>query len=42
MPKLINWDLLKSPYNWITVFLMCSFALIFLALVFPQSSNQPS
>lgn len=39
MPQLINWELLKQPYNWIVVFLMCVFALIFLSLVFPEATN---
>lgn len=41
MPSLINWGLLKEPYNWIIVFLMCAFALILLALVFPEGSPSP-
>lgn len=39
MPQLINWALIREPYNWIMVFVMCAFALIFLAIVFPQSSG---
>ncbi len=39
MPKLLNLDLIREPYNWIVVFLMCAFALVFLSLVFPQASN---
>lgn len=39
MPSLINWELLRQPYNWIIVLAMCVFALIFLALVFPQASS---
>jgi len=39
MPDLINWDLLKHPYNWIVVLLMCAFALVFLSFVFPQASE---
>lgn len=39
MPALINWELLKQPYNWLIVLIMCLFALIFLALVFPQASS---
>jgi len=38
--QLVNWDLLKSPYNWVTVFLMCAFALVFLALVSPQAAQE--
>lgn len=39
MPNLINWELLKQPYNWLMVFIMCIFALLFLSLVFPQATN---
>ena len=39
MDKLINFDLIKQPYNWIVVFLMCAFALILLALVAPQETR---
>lgn len=39
MPQFINWDLLKQPYNWIIVTVMCVFALIFLSLVFPQATS---
>lgn len=34
--KLFNTELLANPYNWLIVFLMCTFALYGLALVFPQ------
>ena len=33
--SLLNLDLLREPYNWITVFLMCVFALALLAMIFP-------
>lgn len=36
MPALINLDLLKSPLNWITVFLMVAFGLVLLAMVAPE------
>jgi hypothetical protein len=39
MPGLVNWELLKQPYNWIVVFLMCVFALIGLSLLFPQETS---
>lgn len=39
MPKLINWELLKHPLNWVIVFLMCVFALIALSLVFPEATE---
>lgn len=36
---LINWDLVKNPYNWIVVFLMCAFAIVALAIIFPQAHS---
>lgn len=39
MPALINWGLLKEPYNWLIVFIMCVMALIFLTIVFPQAAS---
>lgn len=36
MPALINWDLLKQPYNWLIVGLICLFWLALLAIVWPQ------
>lgn len=39
-PRLINTDLIKNPYNWIVVFLMCLFGLVFLGLVFPQAKGE--
>lgn len=38
MPKLINWELMRQPYNWIIIFLMCAFALALLAMIFPQQA----
>jgi hypothetical protein len=37
--KLLNTELLANPYNWIVVFLMCAFAMVGLALIFPQSDQ---
>lgn len=39
---LLNWDLLRQPYNWIVVFLMCAFALVALTLIFPEPSTSES
>jgi hypothetical protein len=33
MPKLINWDLLRHPYNWIVVILMLAIAVYGLTLL---------
>ena len=37
--RLINWELVRNPYNWVVLFLMTAFALIGLALIFPQLDN---
>lgn len=37
--KLLNLDLMANPYNWIVIFLVCVFAMIGLALVFPQTDQ---
>jgi hypothetical protein len=42
MPQLINWELLRQPYNWVIVFVMCVLALVFLSLVFPQANAASS
>jgi hypothetical protein len=39
MDSFINVGLIKEPYNWATVFLMCAFALIFLNLIAPTLSD---
>lgn len=39
LSKVINIELIKQPYNWIIVVIMCVFALLFLSLVFPQASG---
>ena len=36
MMEWINLDLMRNPLNWATVFLMCLFALVLLALLAPQ------
>lgn len=36
MNAVLNWDLLKQPLNWVIVFVMCTMALFFLAIVFPE------
>ena len=35
MPRLINWELVKNPYNWAIVWLMIAFGLIGIGLVKP-------
>ena len=37
MPDLINWEILKNPYNWIVVVLMTAFALILLHIIMPEA-----
>lgn len=39
MDKIINLDLLKSPYNWLTVILMVSLGLLLLAVIAPQQAS---
>lgn len=34
--KLINLELMASPYNWATVFLMLLFGFMLVALISPQ------
>lgn len=38
--RLLNWDLIANPYNWVVVFLMCAFAMAGLSLVFPPLNEQ--
>jgi len=40
--RVINWALIKEPYNWATVILITAFALLFFNIVFPQSSPETS
>lgn len=35
----LNWELLKHPLNWITVILMCAFALITLSILYPEDGQ---
>lgn len=35
---MLNLDLMANPLNWITVFVMCAFALILLSLLTPQQT----
>lgn len=37
MPRLINSEIMASPYNWATVLIMLTFGMILLALVAPQN-----
>jgi hypothetical protein len=39
--QIINWEIVKHPLNWLTVFAMCLIALVLLAIIFPQQSSQP-
>lgn len=40
MDRFINFAIIKQPLNWVTVFLMCAFALILLHLIFPQAKQE--
>jgi hypothetical protein len=33
MPKLINWELLREPYNWLIVAAMTTFAVLVIAFL---------
>jgi hypothetical protein len=39
MPKLINWELIKNPYNWIIVYLMVTIFAFGWGLVDPLKVN---
>lgn len=36
MDRFINFELLKSPYNWVIVFAMTAFALFLLSAIAPE------
>lgn len=38
-PKLINWDLISNPYNWIVIFLMITIASFAWGIVDPLKVN---
>jgi hypothetical protein len=40
MPKLINWDLIANPLNWVIVALMLAIATFGIALVASGPSSQ--
>lgn len=40
--NLINWELLKNPYNWIVVTLMILFAVVLLTLLQQKFGFAPS
>jgi hypothetical protein len=33
MPRLINWELISQPYNWLIVAAMVSFAVLAVAII---------
>jgi hypothetical protein len=35
--RLLNTELISNPLNWATVALMCLFAAVLLALIFPEA-----
>jgi len=39
LDKIVNLDLLKSPYNWLAVILMVSLGLLLLAVIAPQQTS---
>lgn len=38
--RFLNLGILKEPLNWLTVFLMCAFALVLLYLIAPQQTSE--
>lgn len=38
MDRLINFALLKQPYNWVIVVIMTAFALILLSVIMPEET----
>jgi hypothetical protein len=42
MPSLVNWELLREPYNWIIVILMVSIAVLALTALQPYLGFSPS
>ncbi len=42
MPNLINWDLIKNPYNWVVVVIMTAFALMLLQVIMPETPADAS
>jgi hypothetical protein len=41
MPDLVNWDLLRNPYNWIVVVLMLAIGAFALCLLIGPNSGNP-
>lgn len=39
MPRLINWELIRNPLNWVVVYLMVAFAIVALALIDPLGAK---
>lgn len=37
--QIVNLDILRSPYNWITVVLMVGFGLLFVGLLSPEDNS---
>jgi hypothetical protein len=35
---IFNTEVMREPLNWLTVFLMCAFALLFIGLIFPDQA----
>lgn len=36
---IINWNLIRSPYNWLTVTVMALIGLVLLAVLFPEAQS---
>lgn len=42
MPELINWELIKQPYNWVIVILMLAIGIYALHLVYRLAADVPA
>lgn len=39
MPRLINWELIGNPYNWVVIFFMVAIACVAWGIVDPLKVN---
>ncbi len=39
MPRLLNWELLRNPYNWIMVYAMLALAVLFITFINQEAGN---
>ena len=39
LPKILNWDLIANPYNWVVIFLMLAIASFAWGIIDPLNTN---